>query len=127
MKSPGGSIYPYYYKGGALHCLKYGSMYSDSEQLFEIMKKEEEFVLAEGRKLNIWIDLYQTRMNGKVLGELADHILRLNGCIHKLAVVGLSDWNTWRMKSQIRRKRIPLRIAYYADPEEAKTWLVGER
>lgn len=45
MRSPGGSTYPYYYKGGEIHCLKYGSKYKNHEKLFELMKLEEEFIL----------------------------------------------------------------------------------
>jgi hypothetical protein len=70
VKSPGGSIFPYFYKNGELHCLKYGSFYEYEEALVQLMKKEEEF---------------RDRGNG-----------------------------------------FSFAIRHYSDPEEAKTWLVGE-
>jgi hypothetical protein len=36
MKSPGGSLFPYYYKGGEIHCLKYGNKYKDHEKLYPV-------------------------------------------------------------------------------------------
>ncbi|MNC44420.1 hypothetical protein D3C75_933250 [compost metagenome] len=36
VKSPGGSIFPYFYKNGELHCLKYGSFYEDGEPLLRL-------------------------------------------------------------------------------------------
>jgi hypothetical protein len=56
VKSPGGSMFPYYYKGGEIHCLKYGSMYKDGERLFKLMKEEEAFIIEANRKLKIWVD-----------------------------------------------------------------------
>lgn len=34
LKSPGGSLFPYYYKGGEIHCLKYGSKYKNEESWY---------------------------------------------------------------------------------------------
>ena len=56
IKSPGGSLFPYYYKGGEIHCLKYGSKYKKYEELFELMRLEEEFIFKANKKLRIWID-----------------------------------------------------------------------
>ncbi|OBR65212.1 hypothetical protein A7K91_00620 [Paenibacillus oryzae] len=59
MKSPGGSIFPYYYKGGEIHCL--------------------------------------------------------------------SGMNQWRLKRRIKQAGIIQNISFYADPEDAKTWLISEK
>ncbi|WP_052759664.1 hypothetical protein [Paenibacillus sp. DMB20] len=59
MKSPGGSIFPYYYKGGEIHCLKYGNKYKDEEKLFELMKQEEDFIIKTNKKLKIWVDMHK--------------------------------------------------------------------
>ena len=57
-KSPGGSLFPYYYNGGQLHCLKYGSFYKNEKALFVLMDKEKDFILSQAGVLNIWIDFY---------------------------------------------------------------------
>lgn len=127
MKSPGGSLFPYYYKGGEIHCLKYGSKYNNEDELFKIMKLEEEFIRKTNRKLKIWVDFYKTSITTRVLQEFIGNIKRLNEHIDKFTVVGLSGFNIWRLKSRIKKSDIELNISFYADPEEAKTWLVSER
>ncbi|WP_018757742.1 hypothetical protein [Paenibacillus terrigena] len=126
MKSPGGSIYPYPYKGGEIHCLKYGSKYTDEAALFELMKQEEAFILEMNRKLKIWVDLYHTSFTAEVLTELVMHLKNLEDRIVKISFVGLSGFNRWKLKRQMKRSGIQLQISFYADPEEAKTWLVVE-
>jgi len=41
--SPGGSLFPYYYKNGELFCLHFGSYFSDEDGVIAMMKAEEEF------------------------------------------------------------------------------------
>jgi len=127
MKSPGGSEFPYYYKGGEIHCLKYGSMYKNEAKLFELMRKEEEFIFGTNRKLRIWIDLYKTTISRNVLQELINNFENLSDHIEKMAYVGLSGLNRWRLKRRIRKAGIQQKISFYSDPEDAKTWLVSER
>ena len=40
--SPGGSTFPYYYKGGEIHCLKFGGFLADEEALLTVMHAEGE-------------------------------------------------------------------------------------
>lgn len=127
MKSPGGSIFPYYYKGGEIHCLKYGNKYKDADALFHVMKQEEEFILTTNRQLKVWVDFYKTSITDNVLIAFVENINRLNEHINKLSVVGLSSFNIWRLKRKIRRTKLSLNISFYADPEDAKTWLVSDR
>lgn len=127
MKSPGGSIFPYYYKGGEIHCLKYGNKYKNEEELFELMKQEEEFIFRTNKKLKIWVDMYMTSVTSKVLEELLNNLKKLNNSIDRLAFVGLSGMNQWRLKRCIKKAGIKHRISYFSDPEDAKTWLVSER
>jgi len=126
MKSPGGSIYPYPYKGGEIHCLKYGSKYTNEAALFELMQQEEVFILQTNRKLKIWVDLYHTVITKKVLSELVIHLKHLENRIVKISFVGLSVFNQWRLERQMKRSGVQLVISFYADPEEAKSWLVSE-
>ena len=97
MKSPGGSIFPYPYKGGEIHYLKYGSKYRNEAKLFELMRQEETFIFQTKRKLKIWMDLYKTSVTDRVLRELTNNISNLNDHIDKLAFVGLSGFNAWRL------------------------------
>lgn len=127
MKSPGGSIFPYYYKGGEIHCLKYGNHYSDEAKLFELMKLEEAFIMETNKKLKIWIDMYKTSITDRVLHEIINNLTNINDYIVKLSFVGLSRWDEWRIKRRIRKAGFKHLISFYSDPEEAKTWLVSER
>ncbi len=42
--SPGGSMFPYYYKNGELFGVHFGSFFNDEERLLALMKAEEEFI-----------------------------------------------------------------------------------
>jgi len=127
MKSPGGSIFPYFYKGGEIHCLKYGSMYKDQEKLFKLMRLEEEFVRQTNKTLRIWIDLYKTSITEKVLQELSQNLLNLNDHILKISLVGLSSLSRWSLKRKIKPLDIRYPVTFFSDPEDAKTWLINEK
>jgi len=90
-------MFPYYYKGGEIHCLKYGSHYSDTEKLFELMKQEEEFILHTNRRLKIWVDFYKTTITEQVLQQFIAHITNLHARIDKLSIVGLTRFNMWKI------------------------------
>ncbi|WP_152392404.1 hypothetical protein [Paenibacillus guangzhouensis] len=126
MKSPGGSIFPYPYKGGEIHCLKYGSKYTNEAALFTVMQQEEAFILQMNRKLKIWVDLYHTTITARVLSELVNHLRNLEERIVKVSFVGVTGINRWRLQRQLKRSGVHLIFSFYADPEEAKTWLVNE-
>ncbi|RAW16891.1 hypothetical protein DC345_07250 [Paenibacillus taichungensis] len=127
IKSPGGSIFPYYYKGGEIHCLKYGSKYRKYDELFELMRMEEEFIFKANKKLKIWIDLYETSITEMVLQELVNNLNNLNGYVKKISFVGLSSTSKWKLKRKIKNLKLEYPVSYFSDPEEAKTWLISER
>ncbi|PWW45509.1 MULTISPECIES: hypothetical protein [Paenibacillus] len=127
IKSPGGSLFPYYYKGGEIHCLKYGSKYKKYEELFELMRLEEEFIFKANKKLKIWIDLYETSTTEVVLQELVNNLNNLNGYVKKISFVGLSSISKWKLKRKIKNLKLEYPISYFSDPEGAKTWLISER
>jgi hypothetical protein len=68
-KSPSGSACPYYFMGGELHPLKYGSYFENKEKLFAVIKAEEDFILKSSGQNNrrIWIDLYETKLTMRSL------------------------------------------------------------
>jgi hypothetical protein len=129
-QSPSGSACPYYFMGGELHPLKYGSFFSDGERLLEVMKAEEAFILRSPGAHNrrIWIDLYETRLDGEAARALAAHMQAIEPKILKLCFVGCSFLGAVRL----RRAMAALGLAvaknarFFRDPEEAKKWLVGK-
>jgi hypothetical protein len=127
-KSPGGSLYPYPYKNGELFGLHFGSFHSDETSLLHLMQAEERFMLETKCRLPMWFDLYETDLSDKLLGELTSMIARLSGRIPKLALVGCSSRDRRRLLKSMKKlgggATVPIR--FYADPEQAKTWLIGE-
>lgn len=128
VKSPGGSLFPYYYKGGELHCLKYGSFHSNEDALFTLMKEEESFIISKNRRLNIWVDFYETQITDSVLIKFIENISRLQNHTIKIAIVGFSFWDKWHFRQKMKKNTDPssFLIKYYDDPEVAKTWLVSD-
>ncbi|SEB91475.1 hypothetical protein [Paenibacillus sp. GP183] len=127
IKSPGGSLFPYFYKNGEIHCLKYGSFYFNKDALFSLIKAEEEFILETHRRLDIWVDFYKTSLTQEVMNEFVESISRLNKSIRKLSIVGCSSIVKWRIRNKIKRNgNISMSIKFFNDPEDAKSWLVME-
>ena len=125
-KSPGGAIFPYYYKNGELFGAHYESFASREQELLERMRAEEEFFIKQNYPLPYWVNFYGTKLTNKVLSEFMQSVNRLQRYIPKLAIVGCSVIDKWRLE-QVRKKismNIPVR--YFSDPEDAKTWLVSE-
>jgi len=127
MKSPGGSTFPYYYKGGEVHCLKYGNKYKDEQALLQLMRSEEEFIVRINRRLKIWVDFDKTSFTPDVCNAFIQNIINLSHHIDKLSIVGLSGFHRWRLQRGIRKAKLKMNISFYIDPEEAKTWLISER
>jgi hypothetical protein len=129
-KSPSGSACPYYYMGGELHPLKYGSFHADKEKLFETIQAEERFILRSPGHQNrrIWIDLYETRLDDDVAATLARHIRAIEPKIQKLCFVGCSPLAAWRIRRHLARLGLPIagQVKFFSDPELAKMWLVRE-
>ena len=127
-RSPGGSIFPYGYKGGELFGLHFGSFHSDEERLLTLMEAEEDFVAGLHRHFPLWIDFYETKLTDKVLTEFLQSMSRLQSVVTKLAVVGCSRWDQNRMTRLSKKLDIQLSMPlhFFDDPEVAKTWLVSE-
>jgi hypothetical protein len=127
QKSPSGSIFPYYYKGGEIHAIKLGSFYDDEAAMLSMLKAEEDFVKKPNRHLRIWIDLYKTDITDNIIEKLSKSLYNIKENTVKLAVVGLSVKDIKIMKKHLKRTYSELLpIKYYEDPEEAKTWLISE-
>jgi len=127
-KSPGGSIYPYYYKGGELLGLHWGSFGSDDDALIARMKAEEVFFIEQNQAILLWIDFYQTKLTGRVVAEFIDILKHIHARIPRLGLVGCSALDRFRIKRIMKgtASLLTLPVKYFNDPEEAKTWLVSE-
>lgn len=130
VKSPSGSTCPYYFMGGELHPLKYGSCFSDGQKLLRLMKTEEEFILGQpgSHYRRIWIDLYETRLSSDAIRALAKHIQAIEPTVYRLCFVGCPRIGAWRIRRQLQKRcsAIAESVRFFSDPEEAKKWLVGK-
>ncbi len=129
QNSPGGSIFPYFYKDGELFGVHFGSFFSDEDRLIKLIQAEKAFFLKQNRTIPVWIDFYETRLTDIVLGEFIDYLKSSAPRIPKLGIVGCSLRDKGRINKLIKNtaELSSLIIKYYNDPEEAKTWLVSER
>lgn len=131
-KSPSGSACPYYFMGGELHPLKYGSFFKDRERLLSVMKAEEEFILRSPGEKNrrIWIDLYETRLDGEAARAFAAHLQAIEHKILRLCFVGCSTFGAVLLRRRMAALGLTVakNVRFFRDPEEAKKWLMlGER
>jgi hypothetical protein len=127
-KSPGGSIFPYYYKNGELFGAHFGSFFDDEDRLAALMKAEADFFLDQNRSLPYWVDFYETRLTEQVLDEFCRFLSRLDRRITRLAIVGCSWRDRLRFRRATRKNGLSLAmpVRFFSDPEVAKTWLVSE-
>lgn len=126
-KSPSGALSPYYYKGGYFHGIHYGSYFDDSKALFDMMEKEEQFILKSPDRRRIMMDLYETDITQDVLEKLLQHIENLRPRIVKVAFA--ANRATLKNIQRAIKKEKSLRsvCCYFStDMEEGKTWLVSD-
>ena len=127
ITSPGGSLFPYYYKGGELHALKYGSHFTDEARLLALMDAEEAFLRERpNRRFPVWVDFYETTLSDAIVARFAAHVQALRPQLRRLALVGCSARDRRRLEKALRPAVPGLPLAFYSDPEEAKTWLVSD-
>ena len=126
-KSPSGALSPYYYKGGYFHGIHYGSYFDDSQALFSMMEKEEQFILESPNRRRIMLDLYETKITNEVLQQLLKHIKHLSPRIIKLAF-SAEKTSLKRIQKAIKSESELQSLCCYfsTDLEEAKTWLVSD-
>jgi hypothetical protein len=126
--SPGGSIFPYYYKNGELFCLHFGSYFADEDGVIAMIKAEQAFILKQRQQMGIWVDFYETKLTDRVLGEFIELLKQIRPQTTKLGLVGCAFTAKWKINRLVKRAEIlsSLPIKYFEDPEIAKTWLVSE-
>ena len=128
-KSPGGSLFPYPYKGGELFGLHFGSFGANEDALISRIKAEEIFFIEQNRRIGLWIDFYQTLLTDRAPGKLFEFLQNTYHRISKLGLVGCSSADRRKIDQRIKDtgnfSTLPVR--YFSDPEDAKTWLVSEQ
>jgi hypothetical protein len=128
-KSPGGATFPYYYKGGELFGLHLGSYFDNEAGVMAMMKAEGAFIIAQNRKIGLWIDFYETKLTPRVMAAFIEFLNLIRPRVTKLAIVGCPFSAKWKLNRLLKKaddlSSLPVR--YYVDPEAAKTWLVSER
>ncbi len=126
-KSPGGSTFPYYYKGGELHALKYGSHFADEARLLALMDAEEVFLQEwPALRFPMWVDFNETALSDAIVARFAAQARALRPQLLRLAVVGCSQRDCRRLEKALRAAAPDLPLAFRSDPEEAKTWLISD-
>ena len=127
-KSPSGALSPYYYKGGYFHGIHYGSYFDDSNALFDMMQKEENFILKSPERRRIMIDLYETNITQEVLDNILQHVENLKPRIIKIAF-SANRLTLRKLRKAIKHSDSLQNICCYfsTDMEDAKTWLVSDR
>ena len=127
-KSPGGSYFPYSYKGGELFGLHLGSFGTDEDGVIARMRAEETFFIQQNQSIGLWIDFCQTKLTDNVIGEFIRFLEHAHSRIRKLGLVGCSSLDRWRMSKIMKKSEClsSLPVKYFRDPEDAKTWLVSE-
>lgn len=126
-KSPSGALSPYYYKGGYFHGIHYGSYFSNSDALFDIMDKEEEFILKSPERRRILIDIYETDLTPEVIERFLKHLENIKPRIVKLAIAADRKSLKVLQKAISKKKVLDGLCCYFStDMEEGKTWLVSD-
>jgi hypothetical protein len=124
--SPGGSIFPYYYRTGELFGAHYEGFAGREDGLLERMRAEEEFFVEQHHPLPYWVNFYGTKLTNKSRSEFMQSMNRLQRYIPRLAIVGCSAIDRWRLERARKAMGVKIPVRYFRDPEDAKTWLVSE-
>src|SRR5690349_6250800 len=103
QKSPSGAIFPYYYQNGELFGMHLGSYFSNDDAVIAMMPAEETFFTVRHRSLGVWIDFYDTDLTNNVIDAYVQMIQHMSPQVTKLAIVGCSFINRWKVNKQIRR------------------------
>ena len=123
---PTGALSEYAYKGGAFHGVHYGDFHDDSQALFELMNKEEEFLLKSHDKRRILMDFYHMDLTPEVLAYLMTHLEHIASRIHRIAFA--TDEKSLRKLDRALKKASILPEGCYMlhpDQDTDKTWLVA--
>ncbi len=126
-KKPSERFFPYYYKNGELHAFKLGGHGKDQAAFLDCLDEEVRFLKESRRRINTWIDLYETELPHSIAEVLVDKVSAVAGQISLLALVGkinLHKRRRLRRLFSLKAEFCNTIVRFFADPEDAKTWLV---
>ncbi|MDD3411540.1 MAG: hypothetical protein PHY12_12105 [Eubacteriales bacterium] len=124
---PTGALSEYQYKNGVFHGVHYGDYQQDSQALFEMIDKEEAFLLQSPQKRRILFDLYHTALSPEVVDRLVTHVSRVSSRIIKVAFA--AERGELRKLKSAMKKNAPIpfeRCMFDEDQDTDKTWLVTD-
>ena len=124
---PTGALSEYNYQGGVFHGVHYGDFHGDSKALFELIGKEEEFLLKSPERKRILFDLYYTDLTKEVIDYLMKHLLVISSRIYKIAFAA-EPKELRKLKKAIRKSQaVSIGCCRFGtDQNEDKSWLVSE-
>ena len=124
---PTGALSEYQYKGGVFHGVHYGDYHEDSKALFEMVDKEEAYLLKSPQKRKILFDLYYTDLSPEVTAYLVKHISHISSRIIKIAFAAEPE-ELRKLKRAIKKEApIPFSCCMFNEDQDTdKTWLVSD-
>ena len=127
-KSPGGSYFPYFHKGGEVFRLEFGNFDTHEDEVISMMKAEEIFFAQQNKTIGVWIDFYHTKLTQRVINQFITMLEHIRSRVPKLGLVGCSFITRWKITRLVRKTGClsTLPIKYFDSPDDAKTWLVSE-
>jgi hypothetical protein len=127
-KSPGGSYFPYFYKGGEVFRLEFGNFDTNEEEVIGMMKAEEIFLAQQNQTMGVWVDFYHTKLTQRVINQFIAMLEHIRSRVPKLGLVGCSFIARWKISRLVKKTGClsTLPIKYFDNPDDAKSWLVSE-
>ena len=124
---PTGALSEYNYKNGVFHGVHYGDFHDDSKGFFELVDKEEEFLLQSVQRRRILFDLYDTDLTKDVIDYLIKHLSHISSRVYKIAFAA-EPKELRKLKRAIKKSEpVPLgKCMFGTDQNEDKTWLVSD-
>lgn len=125
---PTGALNEYAWEGGIFHGVHYGDFHDDSQALFDLIEKEEAFLLKSPQKRRILFDLYHTDLTDEVLEHLMIHLSNISSRITKVAFA--AERRELRKLKRAIKKSQPVPLSYCMFDEDQNTnkrWLVSDR
>lgn len=125
--APSGSLDTYYFNGGILNPIHYGSYFNDMEAFCRMMEAEEAHIMASRQTRRINVDMYETHLTAEVRRLLCGHFARMASRITKLGIYG-ADAATRRALKKHLVKGGHLgagQLWFHDDPEVLKAWTVA--
>lgn len=125
--SPSGSLDTYYFMGGILNPIHYGSYFNDMDAFCDIMAAEEAHILASRKTRRINVDLYETNLTPAVRQKLCQHFARISSRITKLGIYGADAATRRALKKHLIKGGClgAGQLWFHRDPEVLKAWTVA--